>query len=278
MAGGKSAEWVDEEFPFVFTDKASEFIKKNKSNPFFLYYSFTDIHVPRAPNKRFRGKSDMGRRGDAIVQMDWAIGKINKLLEEEGMTENTILIITSDNGPVIDDGYNDKAVEMVGDHKPSGPFRGGKYSIYEGGTRVPMIVYWPGKTNSSESPAMMNQLDIYASLAELVGADIGENVIDSKSHLDALLGKSAEGRDVMLEEAFTLALRDGNWKYIQPFTNGSIPDWMDNKDIEPGLKPEPQLYDLSKDKGEQNNLAEEQPEKVKEYEKMIQDINGKSLD
>lgn len=275
MAGGKSAEWVDEEFPFVFTDKASQFIKKNKSKPFFLYYSFTDIHVPRAPNERFKGKSEMGRRGDAIVQMDWAVGEIMKLLKEENLEDNTMIILTSDNGPVLDDGYKDQAVEMVGNHKPAGPFRGGKYSIYEGGTRVPMIVYWPEKTKSLDSPALMNQLDIYASLADLVGAEVGKKVIDSEGHLDALLGKTKQGRNIMLEEGFTLALRDGNWKYIQPFS-GSIPGWMANKDIETGLQSEPQLYNLSEDKGEQNNLAKEHPELIRKYDARLQEIKNKT--
>ncbi len=276
MGGGESAEWVDEEFPFVFTEKASNFITDNKENPFFLYYSFHDIHVPRAPNEKFKNKSEMGQRGDAIVQMDYMVGEVTKLLEKEGIAENTIIIFTSDNGPVLDDGYEDQAVELVGNHRPSGPFRGGKYSIYEAGTRVPMIVYWPGTIKPRKSDAMMTQLDFYASFADMLGMKKGKKVIDSESHLDALLGKTENGRKVMLEEGFTLGLRDGNWKYIEPFIDGSIPDWMKNKDIESGLKQEPQLYNLSKDKGEQNNLAKENPEMIKKYQKMIEDIRKKS--
>lgn len=274
MAGGKSAEWVDEEFPFVFTDKASEFIKKNKSNPFFLYYSFTDIHVPRAPNAQFRGKSKMGRRGDAIVEMDWAVGKIIKLLEDSGIADNTLIVFTSDNGPVLNDGYEDQAEELVGDHNPSGPFRGGKYSIYEAGTRVPTIVYWPGKVKPGESDALMNQVDLYASLASLAGQHLPDDIIDSEDHLDAWLGKTTQGRNEMVEEAFTLGFRDGNWKYIKPF-EGSVPDWMKNKDIESGLSSKPQLYNLAEDKAEQHNLAEEKPELVKEYDQKIQEIVNK---
>ncbi len=277
MGGGKSAEWVDEEFPFIFTEKASNFINKNKENPFFLYFSFHDIHVPRAPNEKFQGKSNMGRRGDAIVQMDYVVGEINNILKKEGLSKNTMIIFTSDNGPVLNDGYDDKAVELLGEHDPAGPFRGGKYSIYEGGTRVPMIVYWPGKVKPKKSAAMMNQLDLYATLAELVNQDIGDHVIDSENHLNALLGKTEKGRDVMLEEAFTLALRDGNWKYIQPFTDGKIPDWMANKDIEAGLQPKPQLYDLSKDIAENNNLAEKRPEMIERYDKMIRKIKNESV-
>mgnify|MGYP003115360130 FL=1 len=276
MGGGESAEWVDEDFPFVFTEKASNFITKNKDNPFFLFYSFHDIHVPRAPNEKFKNKSKMGPRGDAIVQMDYMVGEVTKLLEKEGIAENTIIIFTSDNGPVLNDGYNDQAAELVGDHNPSGPFRGGKYSIYEAGTRVPMIVYWPGTIKPMKSAAMMTQLDFYASFAEMLEMKKGEKVIDSENHLSALLGKTENGRKVMLEEGFTLGLRDEHWKYIEPFTDGSIPEWMENKDIESGLQSEPQLYNLSEDKGEKNNLALEKPELVKEYGELLKKIKTKT--
>lgn len=275
MAGGKKAEWKDEEFPFVFNKHAMNFMQENKDNPFFLFYSFHDIHVPRVPNKKFQGKSTMGPRGDAIAQVDYVVGEIVKELEELSIAENTLIIFTSDNGPVLNDGYLDKAVEMVGDHDPSGPFRGGKYSIYEAGTRVPTIVYWPGKTKKVESDALMNQLDLYASLASLVGQEVPDEIVDSQDQMDAWLGYDEKGRDQMLEEGFTLALRDGNWKYIQPFRGESIPDWMANKDIESGLSDEPQLYNLEEDKGEQNNLAEENPELVKKYENRIEEIVNK---
>ncbi|MCG9973095.1 sulfatase family protein [Christiangramia crocea] len=275
MAGGKEAEWVDENFPFDFNKKAKEFMKRNKENPFFLYYSFHDIHVPRVPNARFQGKSSMGARGDAIAQVDFVVGEIMKELEELNIADNTIIVFTSDNGPVLDDGYDDKAEEMVGEHNPSGPFRGGKYSIYEAGTRVPTIVYWPGKVKPTESDALMNQLDLYASFASLVNQPLPEDVIDSEDHMDAWLGETKNGREEMLEEGFTLALRDGKWKYIQPF-NGSIPDWMANKDIESGLSDKPQLYNLEEDKAEQNNLAEENPDLVNQYEERTQEIITKT--
>lgn len=275
MGGGKDAEWIDEDFPFVFNQKAKNFMKENKEDPFFLFYSFHDIHVPRVPHDRFKGKSDMGPRGDAIVQVDFVVGEIKKELEKLSLDKNTIIIFTSDNGPVLDDGYSDQAVELLGEHNPSGPYRGGKYSIYEAGTRVPTIVYWPGSVEASESDALLNQLDLYASFATLVGQPIPEEVIDSEDHLDAWLGRSATGRKEMLEEGFTLALRDGNWKYIHPFTEGSIPDWMANKNIESGLSQTPQLYNLSTDKAEKNNLAEEKPDRVKKYKERLREIENK---
>ncbi|MGV3540138.1 MAG: sulfatase-like hydrolase/transferase, partial [Rufibacter sp.] len=144
MAGGKAARWKDEEFPILFTQKAKAFITQNKEKPFFLFFSLHDIHVPRIIHPNFKGKSQMGPRGDAIVQTDWVTGELVKSLKELGLAENTLLIFTSDNGPVLNDGYSDKAEELVGEHKPGGPYRGGKYSAYEAGTRVPTIAYWPG--------------------------------------------------------------------------------------------------------------------------------------
>lgn len=276
MAGGKKAEWVDEEFPFVFNSKAKDFINKDSDKPFFLYYSFHDIHVPRMPNERFQGKSSMGPRGDAIVQVDFVVGEIMKELKEKSLEKNTLVIFTSDNGPVLDDGYSDHAEELVDQHKPAGPLRGGKYSIYEGGTRVPTIVFWPDKVKKGESDALINQVDLLASLARLVDVPISTEVVDSKDQLDAWLGKTKEGRQEMLEEAFTFAFREGNWKYIKPLkSNDNVPDWMINKDIEGGLSVEPQLYDLDNDPGEQNNLAKQHPEIVKEYEQALMKIINK---
>tara|TARA_R110002050_G_scaffold188756_8_gene323413 strand:- start:8308 stop:9852 length:1545 start_codon:yes stop_codon:yes gene_type:complete len=272
MGGGKNAEWVDEDFPYVFTGKAKKFIEDNKENPFFLYFSFHDIHVPRSPNANFKGKSSMGPRGDAIVQMDYVVGEVIKELKKLDIEDNTLVIFTSDNGPILDDGYFDMAEEMVGDHKPAGPFRGAKYSIYEAGTRVPTIVYWPGTVVPRESNAMLNQLDLYATLANLTGAKVSKDVIDSKNELDAWLGKTDNGRKTMLEEGFTLAIRDGNWKYIEPLNGKPIPDWMANKNIEPGLMEIPQLYNLENDISEQKNLSETYPEKVLELQEKMKKI------
>lgn len=272
MNGGEKAWWVDEDFADVITQKAKSFINKNKENPFFLYLAYHDIHVPRSPHPRFRGKSTLGLRGDAIAQMDWCTGEVVNYLEELGIADNTLIIFSSDNGPVLDDGYSDGAVELIGDHNPSGPFRGGKYSAYEAGTRVPTIAYWPGVINPGESNALWNHIDLYASLASLVGYTMpAYDAPDSFDMLDAILGKSIDGRSIMLEEAFTLAIRKGDWKYIQPYT-GATPSWMKNKDIEHGLKAEAQLYNLENDKGEQLNIAAEYPELVLELENEIEKI------
>jgi arylsulfatase A-like enzyme len=253
MDGGKKAWWVDETFAEIFTAKAANFIESNKKQPFFLYLALSDIHVPRVPNERFVGKSSMGPRGDVIVQLDWCVGQVIEKLKELGLERNTLVILSSDNGPILDDGYSDQAVEKAGKHNPAGPFRGGKYSIYEAGTRMPTIVFWPGNVQSSVSNALWSQVDLYASLASLVGHTLGaEEAPDSRNVLNAILGRSKVGRQTMLEEAFTLGVRDGNWKYIAPFS-GKIPGWMKNKNVETGLGEE-QLYDLGNDINERNNL------------------------
>jgi len=275
MAGGESALWVDEEFSEVFLSKAKQFINTNKDKPFFLLFSFHDIHVPRLPNKRFEGKSTMGVRGDAIAQMDWTTGELINELETLGIDDNTLIIFTSDNGPILDDGYFDQAVELVGEHKPAGVFRGGKYSSYEAGTRVPTITYWPGKIKAAESKALFSQIDLYASIASLVGENLtDQEAVDSKNVLDALLGDKKTAREFMLEEAFSLSIRKNNWKYIEAFSGEMVPDWLANKDIETGLMFEPQLFDLSKDIGEQNNLIEQYPEIAKELQEKITSIKA----
>jgi arylsulfatase A-like enzyme len=271
MSGGGQAQWVDEEFPDLLTSKAHDFIRKNEAQPFFLFFSFHDIHVPRLPHERFEGSTEMGPRGDAIVQMDWCVGEVMRQIERAGLSENTMVIFTSDNGPVLNDGYEDQSVELLGEHKPAGPLRGGKYSAFEAGTRVPTIVNWPGTISARESDALISQVDFYASLASLAGQQLrAEDAPDSEDLLPALLGRSDEGRKYLVEESLVFSLRQGQWKYIPP--TDEIPDWIDRKGIEGGLSKEPQLYDLSQDLAEQNNLAAEYPERVEKMAAVLEQI------
>ncbi len=274
MGGAEQVWWRDEDFPAVLTGKAEDFIQQNVNQPFFLYFAFHDIHVPRLPNKQFAGATEMGPRGDAIVQMDWMTGEIIKTLKKYNLLENTLVIFTSDNGPILNDGYQDGAVELLGDHKPGGPFRGGKYSIYEAGNRVPTIVSWPSEIKAGESDALWNQVDLMASIGVLTGGQLDKNeAVDSKNMLDVMLGKSKKGRNIMLEEAFTFGLRMGNWKYIAPTNNKN--EWItEQKHIEGGISTEPQLYDLAKDKGEQENLASKYPEIVNQMKMKLDSIQS----
>jgi arylsulfatase A-like enzyme len=270
MTGGRSALWVDEDMADVFTRKAVSFIEERKDEPFFLFFASHDIHVPRVPHPRFKGATAMGPRGDAIAQFDWSVGEILKTLDRLNLANNTIVILTSDNGPVIDEGYRDDAVEKLGDHKPAAPLRGGKYSSFEAGTRVPLIVRWPARVKPGVSGALISQVDLLASFASLTGRKLAAaDARDSFDVLPALTGRSKKGRDHIVEQAGGLALRQGDWKYIEPRQGPKI---NANTNTELGNDPNPQLYDLSRDIGEKNNLAGRYPDRVQAMEAMLRKI------
>ncbi len=259
MRGGKAAIWKDEEMADTFTDQAVKFIEASKSGPFFLYFAAHDPHVPRVPHARFVGKSGMGPRGDAILQFDDCVGTILAALDRLGLKESTLVLLSSDNGPVVDDGYQDEAVQKLGDHKPAGPLRGGKYSAFEGGTRVPFIVRWPAKVKPGVSSALVCQVDFPASFAALTGLPAPATAVDSHNILPAILGADATGRTELVEQGGPISLREGNWKFI-PSSPGSARNKETNS--ETGNAPGPQLYDLSRDLGEQQNLAKTQPDQA----------------
>jgi arylsulfatase A-like enzyme len=270
MSGGKSARWVDEDIADVITARATEFIERNRDRRFFLYFATHDIHVPRVPHPRFAGKSGLGPRGDVILEFDWSAGEVLKTLDRLNLADNTLVVLTSDNGPVVDDGYKDQAVEKLDGHKPSGPLRGGKYSAFDAGTRVALIVRWPGHVKTGVSEALVSQIDFLATFAALTGQTLtGADAPDSYSVLDAMLGKSDEGRDTLVEHAGTLSLIRGQWKYIEP-SNG--PRMNKNTNTELGNDPKPQLYDLSVDLGEKRNVAGEHPQLVEEMAAQLQKI------
>jgi arylsulfatase A-like enzyme len=275
MTGGKSALWVDENIADVITGKAVKFIEQNKNKPFFLYFATHDIHVPRVPNQRFTGKSGMGPRGDAILEFDWSVGEIMKTIESLGLTSNTIIIVTSDNGPVVDDGYKDEAVERLGDHKPAGPLRGGKYSLFDGGTRVAFIVKWTGKIIPGISNALFSQIDLMASFASLTGQKLsnGEGP-DSRNYLTTLLGTSNAGREWLVEHSGRLTIIKGDWKFIEPGQGAKL---QINTNTETGNDTLPQLYNLKRDLGEKNNVAEQNPLIVKELTELLQKIKNDKI-
>ena len=274
MWGGKAALWNDETMADVFVEQTKKYLdgrKGKEGEPFFLFFSSQDIHVPRAPHPRFHGKSQLGFRGDAMFALDWVTGEIMDSLEKNGLAENTIVIFSSDNGPVYDDGYDDgtkvhtSTEEADRGHDGSGPYRGGKYQIYEGGTRVPFIIRWPGKIEAGKvSPAMVNQIDFTASFAELLEVELAKDeAIDSRSTLAAFLGKSEQGQEVMLEEARTLAIRQGDWKLIKGIK------WKKQKKASPD-----ELYNLGSDIGEKKNLAKENPDKAAELAALLEKMRS----
>lgn len=273
MKGGEKAEWIDEDMADIFLAKAQSFVREHKSAPFFLYYAMQQPHVPRTPHPRFVGRTNMGPRGDVIVEADWCLGEFLKTLEEESVLENTLIIFTSDNGPVLNDGYYDDAVERVGNHRPAGPLRGGKYSLYEAGPRVPFIVYWKGTIEPQVSDAVVCQLDFLASFAKLTGQQVDGT--DSRDYLDVFLGKSHKGRTTLILEANSRTfLRDGHWVMIPPYRGAAVNEQVN---IELGNSDRYQLYNLQEDVGEQINLAESNPDKLEELKKRYEGLQGKTI-
>jgi arylsulfatase A-like enzyme len=272
MTGGNKARWIDQEMVNVFTNRATNFIEENKEKPFFLYFATHQIHVPRIPNSRFLGKSGMGVRGDAILELDWSVGKVLEVLDKLQIADNTLIIFTSDNGPVIDDGYADRAVELLNGHTPSGLMRGGKYSAFDAGTRVPFIVRWPAKVKAGKiTDALFSQVDLYASIAILTQQKITEdNAPDSFNSLKTLLGGNLN-RNYVIEQSLknTLGIIIGDWKYIEP-SDG--PRMSIGTNTELGNNPKPQLYNLKYDIGEKNNLADKYPEKVQALSQKLQQV------
>lgn len=253
MTGGRSALWKDQDIADTLTARAESFIASHRGQPFFLYFATADIHVPRDPHPRFAGKSGMGPRGDAILQLDWCVGRILAALDSLQLTENTIVIFSSDNGPVLDDGYRDNAVEQQQGHKPAGPLKGGKYSAFEGGTRVPFLLQWPAAVAPKVSDALVGQVDLMASFAKLTGQQLGpDDAPDSFDMMPVLLGKSDRGRDHLVEQGVSLSLISGDWKYIVPVKGPAV---LREVNIESGYSGQPQLYNLQTDIAERHNVA-----------------------
>ncbi|ADV42076.1 MAG: arylsulfatase [Bacteroides helcogenes] len=279
MKGGGKALWKDENIADSITVHAIDFIKKHNDEPFFMYFATNDVHVPRFPHDRFRGKNPMGLRGDAIVQFDWSVGQILDVLEKMGLRENTLIVLSSDNGPVVDDGYQDKAEELLNGHSPAGHLRGGKYSAYEGGTRVPVIVSWPKriKEEGRESDVVLSQIDWLASMAALSGIQLPKNSApDSFNRLGNLLGEDDTDRPWVIEQSQnkTLSVRTKDWKYIEPSDGPKMIQW--GPKIETGYRPEPQLFDM-KQGLEEENVAAKYPEKTFELQQILRKVRNKSI-
>ncbi len=275
-SGGTSARWNDETMADVFVERARAFIARHQAAPFFLYFATHDIHVPRVAHPQFAGKSSMGPRGDVILQLDATVGALLATLDRLNLATNTLVLLTSDNGPVVDDGYKDEAKEKLGDHKPAGPWRGGKYSILEGGTRVPFIVRWPGRVKPGVSDALMSQVDFPATFAALAGQKFeAKTAPDTQNHLAALLGDARSGRTQLIEHAGGLAVRQGAWKFIPKRPGVKRTQFTDS---ETGNDPSAQLYNLATDPREMKNLASEQPAKVQELAALLESEKAKGME
>ncbi len=272
QTGGKAALWKDDEMSFVIAEKSCGFIQKGKDKPFFLFMAAHNIHVPRVPNAKFKGKSDCGVRGDAIVEFDWMVGQVLDRLDTLGLAENTLVVLTSDNGGINDDNGPDK-VNGIGDpdatngHKPNGVLRGTKGTVYEGGTRVPFVARWPAKVKPGTSDALMSQMDLLASFAALTKQTVPMGQApDSENHLDALLGTKKAGRESLVEQSnggAPFGFRDGTWKLVP----------VGPKAKEAG----PALFDLAADLSETKNLAAVHPDRVAAMKAKLAEITGRPL-
>lgn len=278
MKGGGKALWRDENIADSIAAHSRRFIMEHKDEPFFMYLCTNDVHVPRWPHERFRGKNPMGLRGDAISSFDWTVGEVLKALDEAGVRDNTLLVITSDNGPVMDDGYDDHAAELLNGHEPTAGRRGDKYSNFEGGTSVPLIVSWPAKVapQPGENATLMCLVDLLASMGALLGCEIPENAgPDSRDMLAQLLGQSRESRsDVqLLGQRNTVSVRTPRWKFIPESRHTGILGWPatghDGTEIDTGDRLEPQLYDIIADPAETRNVAADHPDVVAELRSLL---------
>jgi arylsulfatase A len=262
--GGTTARFRDEDLADAWVTESNRWIEANKERPFFLFFSSHDIHVPRVAHERFQGKTSLGPRGDCIVQLDWCVGELMKTLDRLKLAENTLVVFCSDNGPVLDDGYKDDAIEKLGEHRPAGQYRGGKYSVWEGGTRTPFITRWKGKVAPGVSDEVVCTIDFAASFAALTGQSMAaDGCLDSMDVSAALKGlQGAKGRDHLLQQdngSGNFGLRVGDWKLVRLEKRGKTQAVV-SKDQRPLPNARHTIYQLSTDPGEQNDLSAQHPE------------------
>ena len=265
--GGERARFRDEDLADEWVRASDRWIEAHQQEPFFLFFASHDIHVPRTPHERFVGKSGQGPRGDSILQFDWSVGHVLETLDRLGLAEKTLVVLCSDNGPVLDDGYQDQAVELLGSHQPSGPFRGGKYSVWEGGTRTPFIARWRGRIQPGTSDEVVCTIDLAATLAALTGTVLPKRAFpDSVNVLGALLGEpGAKGRDHLVQQdngGKKLGLRAGEWKLVRLPKGGNRPRGAAEEFTE-------SLFNLDRDPAEQTDVAQQHPEQLERLRKLL---------
>lgn len=283
--GGKAALWDDKNISTVIAAKSCAFIEQHRGERFFLEVATHNIHVPRVPNPKFRGQSECGVRGDTIVEMDWTVGQILETLDRLKLTENTLVIFTSDNGGIL----KEQGAEAPGDnngHACNGVLRGTKFTLWEGGTRVPFIVRWPGHIKPGVSDALLCQVDMLASFAALTGQKLAEvDAPDSFNVLPALLGERTTQpcREFLVEQnnnTAPLALRMNNWKYLPGQAGGKKVRRKQSESENPSeavadrdLPPvRGELYNLATDLSETKDVAAEHPEIIRKMASKLEEL------
>ena len=286
--------YIDSLVGTTLKNKAVKFIQENKENPFFLYLATTNIHHPFTPARRFIGSSDAGRYGDFIHELDWIVGEVMNTLEKENLNHNTLVIFTSDNGGMLNQGGQD--AYSFG-HRNNGDLLGFKFGAWEGGHRVPFIAWWPGKIDAgSVSDQLISNVDLTASLAALFERDLKDGeAIDSFNLLPALLDNPQDQIRPHLiispGDRSNISLRKGKWMYISDQNSGGFPGEVvgmhdfggaatlpftgqKNSDIENGKikkdAPPAQLYNLEEDPYQHTNVYNKHPEVV---EKMKSELS-----
>ncbi len=294
QTGGKTALWDDENISTVIAAKSCAFIEQHKGGPFFLEVATHNIHVPRVPNPKFRDKSQCGVRGDTIVEFDWTVGQVLAKLDELKIADNTLVILSSDNGGILDNNGPDAvhgigSLEAVNGHRCNGVLRGTKGTIWEGGTRLPMIARWPGHIQPGVSDALVCQVDMLASFASLTGQKLAPaDGPDSYNVLPALLGQKTVTpcRDDLVEQdniGSSLALRHNQWKYIPGHGGGKAAqrkkakperpsEAVTGRDLPPAAG---ELYNLADDLGETHDIAAQHPDIVKSMETRLAEIRNR---
>lgn len=277
--GGVKARFRDEDLADEWVRRSIAWIEASRDQPFFLFFAAHEPHVPRMPHERFQGRTPHGFRTDSILELDWSVGELMAALDRNGIAENTLVVFCSDNGPVMDDGYADGALEKLGEHRAAGPFKGGKYSVYEGGTRTPFLTRWRGTIAPGVSDEVVSTIDLFASLAALTGAPVPAGAaFDSENVLGALLGEAgAKGRAELVQQdngsSGNFGFRSGRWKLVRHDSgkarNVVVETRLANTDV-----PRFQLFDLEKDPGEGTDLLERQPGVAVKLKKRLEAIVG----
>jgi arylsulfatase A len=268
------AGWDDSQYGPSFTEKAVAFIAKHQANqtdkPFFLYFPSQAPHRPCVPPDFVRGKSKAGRRGDMVMEFDWSVGQILKTLQRHKLAENTIVIVTSDNGATPGDTFPPGSKNRNGNifgktfgHKSCGPWRGYKSQIWEGGHRVPLIVRWPKKVaQASVSHELVCLTDVIATVADVLESKLPTGAgPDSISFLPALLGKTTNSSDravIHHDYSGRFAIRQSDWKYVAPFAKA-------RHGIENGAL----LFNLKDDPAESGNVIAKQPDVAKRLARLL---------
>jgi len=263
--GGQAARFRDQDLADKWVEKSNAWLEANRQQPFFLFFASHDLHVPRVPHERFQGATALGPRADSIIQLDWCVGELMKTLERLGLSESTLVVLCSDNGPVMDDGYRDNALELRGEHRAAGPYRGGKYSVFEGGTRTPFITWWKGRIKPGVSSEIVSTIDLAASFAALTGTPLPLDACgDSFDLSSVLLGTpGAKGREHLIQQdnggTGNFGFRAGNWKLVR-YDSGMANNEIVERPLTRTAVPRFQLFDLEQDPGETTDLMSRHPD------------------